>query len=235
MTSPRRLAAAVVLVCAALLTGCTSDADTAVDRTSAPTPTAGTLPPAEIEAMLAELLPAAPDGFEVVDTLGLDTPTVGADWTSEDYDASRIARAARSYDSPGWSGLARGPGFVYDVEIMVLSSADRASLLMTDLASSARTPFEETEEGVRVAYSPLAAPSGLWPFGTVEYMRDVTWQAGERASGPTAFYAAGPVVLIVSWLAVPESEDAAAAHVAEFAPALVEAVAALPDRLERPR
>lgn len=185
--------------------------------------------------MLVELLPPAPDGFEVVDTLGLDTPTVGADWTDEDYDASRIARAARSYDSPGWSGTAQGPGFVYDVEIMVLSSADRAALLMTELDSSARMPFEETEDGVRVAYSPIAVPSGLWPFGTVEYMRDVTWQAGEQASGPTAFSAAGPVVLIVSWLATPESEDAAAAHVAAFSPELIEAVAALPDRLERPR
>ncbi len=233
MIAPRHLAIAAVLAAAALLAGCTGGL--AAERTPLPTPTVEALPPEEVEALLVELLPAAPEGFATEERRGLDTPSVGSDWTDEDYDASRIARAGRSFQSPGWSDADLGPAFVCDVEIMVLSTPDGADRLLTDLAASARTPFEDTEEGARIAYSPLPEPTGLWPFGSVEYVRDVTWPTGEHVSGRTAFSADGPVVLMVSWLAVPESQDAAAAHVAALAPALVDGVAMLPDRLVRAR
>jgi hypothetical protein len=186
------------------------------------------------EDLMREALPVAPADFDVENSEGLGEQTFASDWSVVDHDARRVARVLRTSESPGWADYSRGPGFVFDVEIVLMESTDAAGAAYNEVASAVKEPYEYTSDDgqVKSEYAPME-PSGRWPFGTVEQARTQTWSSGERASGWVVYYLAGPFILTVSTSAVPGNDSVAAlaAYADSVVPSLVAAVDALPAKL----
>jgi hypothetical protein len=204
-----------------------------------PKPTSTSADPASVdvavaEQLMREALPVAPEDFDVDDGEGLDEPSFGGDWTDIDHDAQRVARVWLDSETPGWSDFSQGPGFYFDVEIVLMTSEDSAGLAFNDLAGGAANAYSyDSDDGTRrTDYAPMD-PSGRWPFGTIEQTRDQTWSSGERASGWIAYYLAGPFIVTVITAAVPGNDSRAAleAYANSVVPGLVDAVDALPAAL----
>jgi hypothetical protein len=234
---PLTVPAAALLVLA--LTGCVG-LPLPVPGGRTPSPTVEVVDPQTIdqpaaEHLMREALPVAPADFDVENSEGLGEQTFASDWSVVDHDARRVARVVRTSESPGWADYSRGPGFVFDVEIVLMESTDAAGAAYNEIASAVAQPYEYTSDdgSLRTEYAPLAEPSGRWPFGTVEQTTQQTWSTGERASGWIVYYLAGPFILTVSGSAIPgnDSEGALAAHADSVVPGLVAAVDALPSQL----
>src|SRR5690606_6182395 len=92
-----------------------------------------------------------------------------------------------------------------DVEIVLMDSVGAADAAMFELAAAISEPYTlEVQDGTSEAeFSPLAAPSGRFPFGALEQARRQVWSTGERAAGWATYYASGPFILIVFTAAVP--------------------------------
>jgi hypothetical protein len=187
------------------------------------------------EDLMREALPVAPADFDVENSGGLGEQTFASDWSVVDHDARRVARVLRTSESPGWADYSRGPGYVFDVEIVLMESTDAAGAAYNEIASAVAQPYEYTsdDETLRTEYAPLPEPSGRWPFGTVEQATEQTWSTGERASGWIVYYLAGPFILTVRASAIPgnDSEGALAAYADSVVPGLAAAVDALPAKL----
>jgi hypothetical protein len=239
MNHHRLLVIPVVAALALALTACVGLPFPVPGAGGTPSPTAPAVDPQAIDLQVAEdlmreALPVAADGYESYDDDGLDVPTFSSDWSVVDHDARRVARVLRESETPGWADFSRGPGYIFDVEIVLMESADAAGAAYNEVASAVKEPYEYTSDDgqVKSEYAPME-PSGRWPFGTVEQARTQTWSSGERASGWVVYYLAGPFILTVSTSAVPGNDSVAAlaAYADSVVPSLVAAVDALPAKL----
>ncbi len=205
-----------------------------------PSPTASAVDPQTVdvraaEDLMREALPVAPADFDVSNDEGLTDETFASDWSVVDHDARRVARVLRESETPGWADFSRGAGYIFDVEIVLMESADAAGVAYNEIASAVSEPYEYTSDdgSLRREYSPVPEPSGRWPFGTVEQTLEQTWSSGERASGWIVYYLAGPFIAIVRTSAVPGNDSATAlsAYSDSVVPTFIEAVDALPAKL----
>jgi|GEM_PF-2921774 len=239
MNHHRLLVVPAVAAVALALTACVGLPFPTPGPDGTPTPATPVVDPQSVdervaEELMREALPTPPADREVYDDAGLDTITFDSDWSVVDHDARRVARVLRETETPGWDDFSRGPGFYFDVEIVLMESEDAAGAAYNELASAAAQPYDYTTDdgGRRTEFAP-AEPSGRWPFGTAEQTQDLTWSSGERASGWVVYYLAGPFIVIARTAAVPGNDSAAAlaAYSDEVVPPLVEAVDALPAKL----
>lgn len=239
MNHHRLLVVPAVAVVALALTACVGLPFPTPGADGTPTPATQVADPQSIDARVAEelmreALPTPPADRDVYNDAGLGTITFDSDWSVVDHDARRVARVLRETETPGWDDFSRGPGYIFDVEIVLMESEDAAGTAYNEIASAVRSPYEYTsdDDAVRTEFAP-AEPSGRWPFGTAEQSQELTWSSGERASGWIVYYLAGPVILIVRTAAVPGNDSGAAlaAYADEVVPPLVEAVDALPAKL----
>lgn len=233
----KRLLAVPLLAATAavLLAGCISLPVPQSTTSPDPSPTESTpLDVAAVEEALFEIMPvlgAEREDFVVLDLRGLADPTFGADWSLVDHDALRVARAVRSFESPGWADGNRGPGFWLDFEVVRMPSAAAADATMTDIASAARDPYTiPADDGSSETEFEARDASGYFPFGTVEQTRRQVWNTGERAVGWVAYFASGPYLAVVVSAAVPHDSDTQGLEdfAAELTPDFVERFQALP-------
>ena len=191
--------------------------------------------PAAAEDLMRSAIPAPPADFEVYEVSGLDDESFGSDWSVVDHDAKRVARVLLQTESPGWADYSRGPGFYFDVEIVLMESEGAAAAAYNEIAGAATRPYSYTSDDgeLRTDYSPRTEPSGRWPFGTVEQYVDQTWSSGSRSSGWMTVYLAGAFIVEVSASAVPGDDSAAGleAYADRIVPLIIGAADALPAQL----
>ena len=141
-------------------------------------------------------------------------------------------RALRTTESPGWDDLSLGPAFWVDFEVVRMESTTVADATMNDLASAIDEPYtNDSDDGEsQIEYSPLATPSGRWPFGALEQERRQTWSNGTRATGWTVYYGSGPYIAVVTSAANPDDGSLAAleSFADERIPAFVQGIQSLP-------
>lgn len=240
MNRHRLLVVPLVAVVALALSACVGLPFPIPASGGSPTPTTEVVDPPSVDQGVAEdlmrtALPVAAAGYEVYDGAGLDEETFASDWSVVDHDARRVARVLRELETPGWADFSRGPGYVFDVEIVLMESVDAAGAAYNEVASAVTQPYQYTSDdgSLLTEYAPVPEPSGRWPFGTVEQTRQQTWSTGERASGWIVYYLAGPFILTVRTAAVPgnDSEAALNAYADTAVPGLIGAVDGLPQRL----
>lgn len=223
-----------LVVLALVLSGCFAPAQ----PQSTPTPTTidvEELDIAAIEAELLAILPAVADGFLVDESTGVDEgETFGNDWSVQDHEAARVARAVRSFESVGWADRSLGAGFWFDIQVVLMESLAAADAAMYEIAGAVREPYTlDAPDGSVLEFAPLGEPSGRFPFGALEQERRQIWPTGERASGWATFFSAGPFIVTVYTAAVPDAESPAAleAFAAEHLPPFLEEFDQLPTRL----
>lgn len=196
-------------------------------RPSTPAP----LDVAAIEETMLGIMPPAPEGFTSEEETGLDGETFGSGWADVDYEASRVARAQRTFESLGWHDPSQGPGIWVELQVVRMESVAVADATMEALAGAVAQPYtlDNPDGGSQGQYAPLVPPTGRWPSGALEQDYRLTWSSGVQAAGWIAYSGSGPYIILVTALAMPDEGAPAArdAFVDIWLPILLDAVGRL--------
>lgn len=167
-------------------------------------PTPAPLDVSAIEDAILGIMPPALDGYVSEDETGLGGETFGSGWADVDYDALRVARAQRTFESRGWSDASQGFGIWVELQVVRMESAAVADTTMDALAAAVAQPYTlDNPDGSSGQYTPLAPPTGRWPSGALEQGYHLTWASGLQASGWIAYSGSGPYIVVVTALAMP--------------------------------
>jgi hypothetical protein len=215
MPRPTRTLAllAATLTLALGLGACTAPQNQAVEKTPAPL---------DVEAAQKDMAAALPQvaSADITETLtsGLDEASFGdlVSTVDTDYDAKRVARTIKTFQSAGWSDIKLGDAYYAVTELVRMDSTASADQLMTEIARAASEDSVLEGEGdeATVEYTVSTVdPRPEWPSGSAHADVRILWPGGSRASGTIGYASFGPYIL-TAWGAAaafdgsPEALDA---------------------------